>query len=286
MQGLGKGFGQAVGQGLEHDRRIVVVIVLKVLFFFLGANAGRHRKQADVVGQHEAVVALGTGMAGAHGLGFSVQHFGRDEVRQAAVGPHVQLAVCVGRGGFFSLLAQAVPDHGHLAAALVGINLNVVAHAVGRVERHHAVGRQPAPFNQALEHALRVGIHAHGLGADHLVFQNRRERPSQVPGLKEGRPVNVLGQLGQVEVLEDAPADELGHRRRVMRPVESRSVGARLGNRPHRRLLFVGVLLAHFHVVGIELVDVLARLVGQQALRHADAARGVRHVDHGAFVMR
>ena len=237
------------------------MVVLKVLFFFLGADAGRHRKQANVVRQHEAVVALGTGMARTHGLGFSVQGLGRNKVSQATTGAHVQLAIGAGDGGFFGLLAQAVPDHGHFAAAFVGVDFNVVAHAVGGVQGHHAVSRQPAAFNEALEHALCVGIHAHGLGAHHLVFQNRRKWPGQVPGLKEGRPVNVLRQLGQVKVFKHAPANELGHRRRVMRPVESRGIGARLGNRPHGRLLFVGVLLAHFHVVGVELVNVFGRLV-------------------------
>jgi hypothetical protein len=200
-------------------------------------------------------------MTPAHGLGFSVQGLGRDEVCQAAAGTHVQLAVCTSGGGFFGLLAQAVPNHCHLAAAFVGVNFNVVAQAVGRVQSHHPVGRQPAPFNQALEHALRVGIHANGFSADHLVFQDRRERPGQVPSLKEGRPVNVLRQLGQVKVFKNAPANELGHRRRVMCPVEWRGVGARLGNWPHGGLLFVGVLLAHFHVVGVELINVFGCLV-------------------------
>ena len=153
-------------------------------------------------------------------------------------------------------------------------------------EADHAAGREPAAFDQALEHALAVGVHAHGLGADDLVLQDRGERPGQVPGLEERAPVDVLGQLGQVEVLEHAAADELGHRRRVAGPVDRRLVGARLGQRPQRHLLLVGVLVAHLVVVGVELVDVLARPGRTAGLRHAHAARGIGHVDHRAFVVR
>ena len=44
--------------------------------------------------------------------------------------------------------------------------------------------------------------------------------------------------------------------------------------------------LAHLLVVGLRVGDELRRLFAQQALGHAHAARGIRHVDHRAFVMR
>ena len=184
------------------------------------------------------------------------------------------------------MLAQTVPGHRDFAARLVGVDLDVITHAVGGVQAHHAAGRQPTPFNQALEHALGIGVDAHGLGADDFVFQNRREGPSQVPGLKEGPPVNEFGKLGQVKVFKHPAPNKFRHRRCVSRPVNRRGVGACLGQWPHRCLLFIRVLATHLDVVGIQLVNVFAGVIGQQALRHAHAARCVGHIDHRAFVMR
>jgi hypothetical protein len=64
VQPLGEGLGQPVGQGLEHDRRVVVVVVGELLLLLLHAQARSHGEQADVVGRHA---------------------LGRDEVGQAAV---------------------------------------------------------------------------------------------------------------------------------------------------------------------------------------------------------
>ncbi len=47
-------------------------------------------------------------------------------------------------------------------------------------------------------------------------------------------------------------------------PVDRRLVGARLGQRPQRRLLLVGVLGAHLVVVGVQLGDVLGGLVASR----------------------
>src|SRR6185369_17976023 len=94
---------------------------------------------------------------------------GCDEIGEAAAGPHRAFDLLLG-----GLLAQSVPGHRDLPARLVGVQRDVVVvHAVGRPETHHAAGGQPAPFDQALEHALAVGVHAHGFGAHDLVLEDR-----------------------------------------------------------------------------------------------------------------
>jgi hypothetical protein len=50
VHALGKGLGQAVGQGLEHDGAVVVVVGLELGFLLLDAQAGGDGEQADVVG--------------------------------------------------------------------------------------------------------------------------------------------------------------------------------------------------------------------------------------------
>ena len=204
------------------------------------------------------------------------------KIRQAAAG-HLhtihQLFLC--------LLAQAVPGQGALGAGLVGVEGDVViVHAVGRVQRNHRVGGEPAALHNFLQHGLAIGIDPLGLGAHHRVVQNGRKRARQIPCLEERTPVNEAGQFAQVKVLEHAPSDELRHGRRVTAPVDHSFVSARLLQAPQRRLLLVGVLVAHFFVVFVQLVNELGSAITEQALRHAHAARGVRHIDHGAFVMR
>ena len=179
-----------------------------------------------------------------------------------------------------------MPGHSDFAAGLVRINLNVVAHAVGRVQAHDTTGGQPAAFDQAVQHALCIGIHAYGLSTDDLVFQNRREWPRQVPSLKKRTPVNEFGQLGQVKIFENAATNKLGHRRRVAGPVHDGGVGPGLGQRPHGGLLFVGVLQADFVIVAVQFVNIFFCVIGQQTLRNADAAGRVGHIHHRAFVMR
>ncbi len=46
------------------------------------------------------------------------------------------------------------------------------------------------------------------------------------------------------------------------------------------------MLVAYLVVVLVQLVNELGGTVAQQALRHADAARGIGHIGHRALVMR
>ena len=127
------------------------------------------------------------------------------------------------------MLAQTVPGHRHLAAGLVGIELDVVViHRVGRVQADHGIGGEPAALDQAFEHALPIGVDPHGLWPDDVVFENGGKRSGQVPGLKERAPVDEAGQLAQIEVLEDAAPQKFWFRWRVVGPVNRGLVGARL----------------------------------------------------------
>ena len=90
MHALGKGFGQAVGQGLEHDGAVVVVVIEEVFFFGVHPNTRGDREQTHMV------CALADGC---------------DKVREATV-----RVVHTFTQRFFGLLAQAVPSEGFLAA--------------------------------------------------------------------------------------------------------------------------------------------------------------------------
>src|SRR5690606_27012910 len=104
MQPFGAGFGKAVGQGLDHDRVVIIALGLVGLGHFLGTDAGGGDEAADVV-SHTAF-------------------FRRDEVGQR----QVRLAVRLD-----GLLAQVVQGGERLAVLSVNLDI-VVLHLIGRPE--------------------------------------------------------------------------------------------------------------------------------------------------------
>ncbi|CAM2147891.1 NAD-specific glutamate dehydrogenase [Paraburkholderia tropica] len=260
---LGERFRETVGERLEHDRAVVVVILLELRFLHVHANARGDREHADVVGLARVLRS--------------------DEVGETAVRAHHAVHHRTHR-----LLAQIAPRHRDFRARVVGVDLDVVVvDGVRGQERDHAVRLQPAALDQAREHRPGVGGHLARRLADDLVVEDLRIRTGQIPGLEERAPVDVLRQLVQVVVLEHAAADELRLHGFEAGPVDLRLVGARGFERDHRLRLLVGVLLANAVVIGLEFVDVLRRaFVGQQARRHRHRARRVRHVHDRAFVVR
>jgi hypothetical protein len=123
--------------------------------------------------------------------------------------------------------------------------------------------------------------------ADDFVVEDGRIRAGEIPGLEERTPVDHFGDSGQVLLLEDAPADELRHRRRVARPVDRRLVGARLRQADERCGLLARVQRAHALVVGLELGDEGGgAAVAEQVAADRDRAAGIGHVDHRAVVAR
>ena len=156
---------------------------------------------------------------------------------------------------------------------------------VGRIQAQHRVGTQPPAIDRPFEHRLSVQQHALGLAAHHLVLQNGGIGAGQVPGLKKRAPVDKARQLRQVKIAEHAPANEFGPHGLVSRPVHHRLVGPGLVERPQRGLPLVGVLLSDLVVVCAQRLNVAGGLFAQQALRHAHAARGIRHIHHRSFVM-
>ena len=87
------------------------MLALEFRYAFVNADAGRHRKRADIIG-HAAF-------------------FGRDEIAEAQVGLVFRLD---------HLLAQVVPGHCHLAARFIRVNFDVVAiDTVCRKQAKHSV---------------------------------------------------------------------------------------------------------------------------------------------------
>ena len=186
------------------------------------------------------------------------------------------------------MLAQAVVGEVHGAAVVVSVDLDVViVDRVGRQQRDHAVGGQPAAVDEFLQHGLAFFKHLGGCFAHHFIGQDGREGTSQVPGLEERTPVDVFGDGGQIDVLEFAAADEFRlYRCACAVKRQLHLVGARVGQRQHRQRLLVGVLLADTFVILLDLGDVLlARFRRQQRLRHRDGARRIRYIHHRPFVV-
>ena len=145
----------------------------------------------------------------------------RDEVGQAVVFA----------GSLVVLLAQKMELGQALGSRVVGEQFHIVADAVRREKTVRALGREQFFADDAVEQFLRVVEQLLSLVADGCVVENFRVTPLQLPRVEERRPVDVLNQRLQREVVLRADAGELRLRDVLRAPVDLSRERARLGNR-------------------------------------------------------
>ena len=75
-------------------------------------------------------------------------------------------------------------------------------------------------LDQLREHGLSVGEQGSRSFADNLVVKNARVFAGQIPGYEEGRPVDVLCQYVEIDVVEYLHSFCLRRRRLVALPVQ------------------------------------------------------------------
>ena len=145
---------------------------------------------------------------------------------------------------------------------------------IGWPEAKHCAGGDGLVVDKLLEHGLGVGEQGSRSFADNLVVKNARVFASQIPGYEEGRPVDVLCQYVEIDLVEYLHSFYLRRRRLVALPVQfwslldclriAQIVGA---------CAAVGCALAHHGVVFTNLLDVVRlEFFGQQCGRNADCA--------------
>ena len=236
VQPFGQRLGQAVGQCLEHDGLVVVVFGQKARLVRVDAQTGCHGKDADVIASWLAFLGgvLAAIARRACAGRYRICSIGRrpHKVRQAATGLHLAIHDFLG-----SLLAQTPPRQYGLVAAFVGVEHDVIAMRLRRVQAQHGVRLQPAPLDQALQHGLAVGEHATRLLAHYRVVQDGRVRARQIPGLKERRPVYERHQRGEIDIAQDTAPQHARTRRVVVNPVYGGAVGAGTLQGPQGRTL-------------------------------------------------
>ena len=103
VQAFGESFRQAIGEGLRHDRVVVVVFRPEPVAQFLQSDPAGYRERADVIAQ----------------AGF----FGRDKVGKRSAGLTTF---------FIGLLAEEVQLLKHLLAFAVRVKFDVIAHGARR----------------------------------------------------------------------------------------------------------------------------------------------------------
>ena len=255
VQGLGQGLRQAVGQGGGEDGGVVVTV------------------PAETLGHLDLTVPGGDGEA-AQPVRRAADR--GDEVGEGQVRP---VAVAADH-----LLAQGVETTGDLRAGLIGIDEDVVALGVGRPESDRRLGGQPAALDHPVEHPPAVGIEVVGGLADDVILQDGREPSKELPAGEEGRPVDVLGEVRQVPVLEGPQAREGRPRRGVPAPVRGEGAPAGVGQaHPAPVVLAALELLADPGVLGRGLGGETVVLGGRKQGRdHAYRPAGVEDVGGGA----
>ena len=195
VQALGEGLGEAIGDGLEQDRRVVVVVGLEGHDPVLGTDPARDGEAPDVVGQP--------------------RRLGRHEIGQRPI----RYAVAV-----LSLLPQRADGGDDLRTGLIGIHLDVVADRIGGEEPDDTVGGEPFVGDDLLEHHLRI-VEQLARGLTHARgVEDIGVAPLDLPGREEGCPVDVVAQVleGVVEELGDARRE--GCRRNARGPIDRRGV--------------------------------------------------------------
>src|SRR5450432_3556193 len=93
---------------------------------------------------------------------------------------------------FGHLLAKHMKRCQHFGSRLVGIYFNVVPDAVSRPKSINATGGEQFSFDDILEQFLRILKQRTGLLSNLRVIENLRKTPSQFPGMKERRPIDVM----------------------------------------------------------------------------------------------
>src|SRR5262249_2771259 len=105
MQSLGERFGQAIGQCLHHDCRVVVIGPLETLGNFVLTDASGDSEAADIVRQPAPT--------------------GRDKIAERGVGTAF---------AFRELLTQRMQNSDWFVALFIAVDKNIVALGVGRPE--------------------------------------------------------------------------------------------------------------------------------------------------------
>ena len=171
MHHFGEGFGEAVGEQLGHDGRVVVALGAELVAKLLQADSGREGEGADVVGR--AVAPVG------------------DEVGQAEV---------------FGA-ARLVAKHGQRMAASLRIGEeDVVPAADGGVDSHDALQREEPFVGDAVQQRLCVVEEFAGFVAPFGVVEEVGAASFEPPCGEEEVPVDEGFDVGDVEVGEDEPS--------------------------------------------------------------------------------
>mmetsp|Transcript_7282 Transcript_7282/g.22028 ORF Transcript_7282/g.22028 Transcript_7282/m.22028 type:complete len:1134 (+) Transcript_7282:306-3707(+) len=265
---LGEGLGETVGERLGEDVGVVVVGVLELLGDHIEAEARRGDERAHVV--------------------LNAAALGGDEVSER----EVRLLVVL----LLRLLAQREEGVGSLVTrAVLGVELDVVAHRVGGEDAEHGAQRQALAHHDVLEHLLRVVEELLRFTADRLVVEDLRVAavrvaPAQLPHLEEGVPVDEVDHLLDGKVAQHVHAGLLRGHGGVLRrrEVNTQRLGARLLERDVPAVLQPRVeLLAHLLVRLARVVDevILPAVVDERAA-HRHGARGVEHVHDRPAVLR
>ena len=163
---LGAGFGQPIGQRLEHDRRIVVVGGLERRGPITHPFACRDDEGTDVV-------------------------FGASALRCDEVGERPVRTIV----GVAHLLAQRVQPRCFCCAGMIAVHGDVVADRRWPARTHDRFGREPLLGDDLVEHLLAIGVELPSDRSDHVVVENLRVGADQVPGPEKRRPVDEVAQI-------------------------------------------------------------------------------------------
>mmetsp|Transcript_2950 Transcript_2950/g.4458 ORF Transcript_2950/g.4458 Transcript_2950/m.4458 type:complete len:254 (+) Transcript_2950:188-949(+) len=189
VQPFREGFDQPIGDGLDHNLRIIIVLRLELLHLFIAAHA-RHSKHSNVI----------------------IHPFRPNKIS------HAQEAwIFLGLRVFLGLLPQHAKLAFYFHPCLIRVNSDIFVDSVGRINAHDASEVKRSAFHNRVEHNLGVVEQFLGLAPDvHIVEYFRvasvRIPPPQFPGLEEWVPIDEVQNVLDSIVVDQFVPDEVGLR--------------------------------------------------------------------------
>ncbi len=198
MHALGKGLGNPVGEGLHHNRAIVVVCPSEAVGDLVLLRSRGDDKAAGIIG-------------------FAALRWS-DEVGKREIGLPIAA---------LQLLAKREKGRKLRSPRLPLIKLNVVACAVRGPKPDDGLGIEPALRDGAAKHPLSVSIKLPRGLAFLWIIQNRGKTAAQFPSLEERCPIDVRDKLFEIVMPEHPRPGKDGPRRIIACPIRPEGVGAR-----------------------------------------------------------
>ena len=159
-----------------------------------------------------------------------------------------------------------MPHKQWMLTRFIAIQNNIITHRISRIEGHHCISLKPLTLDQLIKQYLSVFEHLTRLNTNNLIIQDGWELASQIPGLKEGCPIDIFSNIAHCKVLKYPAPDKFRFFRNIRRPINQLAIFTCCFQRDGGCCFLTSVLLANAHIVITQILNkFLSTLIREQA---------------------